>query len=88
MTETLLFLCSLCILTPILVGAVVIYNLKRQMKGLPGVSGGEALRDIIQQMFDKSKGQQRPQASTSGKNNKMAQSKPEAEDAVFREVDS
>ena len=91
MFETLLLLCCLAIVAPVTIVAVLIYNFRRQLRGLEQVSGGEALQDMLRQLLGQKGNGPSANSNTrnpisNGKAANKKDAKPDAEDAEFTEI--
>lgn len=80
MTETILLLCCLAIVVPVLLTTISVYNLNRKLQGKVPLNGEIVLQNIVNTIKQWFKSR-RDQPATAQNNNK-----PKIEDAEFREV--
>ncbi len=88
MGETILLLCTLIIVVPILMGLIALYNMRRTLEGKTAVSGPTALRNMISDLINRAKAQ-RKEANLSKKQTRSktnSQKDQDIEDAEFREI--
>lgn len=83
MLETILLLCCLAIVVPVLLLTISIYNLNRKIQGKVPLNGEVVLQNIVNKIKDwfNSRKNSVTKAQKSNKDNK-----PVVEDAEFREV--
>ncbi len=79
MTETILLICSLIVIVPVLMVAIGIYNLNRTFRGLEPLSGPDALNNMIRELLSSFK----KKRTKSKSDVKIKQTN--VEDAEFRE---